>query len=658
MFKKIIQHFLKSDLPTSNATRSNSIEQGTNLSSELGQSADELKVIGDQYFKGLDLAQADIYYKQSLAINSNQFEIYKNMGVAQYYQKNIEEAIKLYDQAIALKPDYPEALSNRGLALNDLKKFVEALICLDRAIALKPDFAFAYNNRGMVLASLNRLEDALVSYDRAIVFKPDYALAYKNRGSLLNSLGRLSDASESFERAIELEPDIKLGYGLCLEYRAVVCDWSEYESYLEKLQFKISEGKNIAHPLIVLWLLNSPELQKKMAEICTKSWFPANSTIPSISKYPKHNKIRIGYFSGEFFNHAVSFLTAELFEKHDKSRFELIAFSFSTWRDEMTERLKSTFDRFIDVSELSDSEVTLMARELEIDIAINLGGFTGESRTGIFAMRAAPIQVNYLGYPGTMGADYMDYIIADPTIVPLSHQQYYTEKVAYLPSFQVNDTKREISDRIFTREELGLPAKGFVFCCFNNIAKINPTSFDVWMRILKHVKGSVLWLVDENPAAVNNLRKEAAARGVDGDRIVFAKRESLPDYLARYRMAGLFLDTLPYNAGTTASDALWAGLPVITQIGETFAGRMAASLLSAIKLPELITTSQEQYENLAIMLATQPRKLESIKQKLASNRLTTPLFDIEYFTRNIESAYTQMYERYQAGSEPDYITAI
>lgn len=657
MFKKIIQLFSKNDSPASNATSLNSVEQATKLSSELSRSAEELKEIGDQYFKSLDLAQADIYYKKSLAINSNQFEIYKNMGVAQYHQKNLEGAIKLYDQAIALKPDYPEALSNRGLALNDLKKFGEALICLNRAIGLKPDFAFAYNNRGMVLAGLNRLEEALVSYDRAIAFKPDYALAYKNRGSLLNELGRLSEASDNFERAIELDPDIKLGYGLCLEYKAIVCDWSEYESYLEQLQLKINEGKNIAHPLIVLWFLSYPELQKKMAEICTMSWFPANK-IPSIFKHPKHNKIRIAYFSGEFFNHAVSFLTAELFERHDKSKFELIAFSLSAWKDEMTVRLEHTFDRFIDVSAQSDSEVALMARELEIDIAIDLGGFTGGSRTGIFAKRAAPIQVNYLGYPGTMGADYMDYIIADATIIPPSHQQYYTEKVAYLPSFQVNDTKREISDRVFTREDLGLPLEGFVFCCFNNITKINPTSFDVWMRILKQVEGSVLWLLDENPTAVNNLRKEAAARGIDGGRLVFANKLPLAEYLARYRMADLFLDTLPYNAGTTASDALWAGLPVLTQIGEAFAGRMAASLLNAIKLPELITTSQEDYERLAIKLATHPEKLEIIKEKLANNRLTTPLFDIEYFTRNIESAYTKMYEQSQAGLEPNHITTI
>ncbi len=407
--------------------------------------------------------------------------------------------------------------------------------------------------------------------------------------------------------------------------------------------------------LQALWCIGSPLVQRKAAENFVLLNYPSYDWLPPLVPYHKREKIRLGYFSAEFFNHAVSFLTAELFEKHDKTQFELIAFSFSNVKDDMTKRLTCAFDRFIDVSKLSDQNVALMARELEIDIAIDLGGFTGGCRTGIFALRAAPVQVNYLGFPGTMGADYIDYIIADATIIPATHQQYYTEKVAYLPSFQVNDTKRTISERKFSREELGLPSTGFVFCCFNNITKINPFMFDSWMRILKQVQGSVLWMLGENATAVSNLIQEAESRGVEGSRIIFAKRETFPDYLARYRVADLFLDTLPFNAGTTASDALWVGLPILTQIGETFAGRMAASLLNAIELPELITTSQREYEALAIELATHHDKLQKIKQKLAKNRLTMRLFDIEKFTQSIENAYTQMYERYRAGLPPDHI---
>ena len=287
---------------------------------------------------------------------------------------------------------------------------------------------------------------------------------------------------------------------------------------------------------------------------------------------------------------------------------------------------------------------------------MNLNGYFGEERTGVFANRSAPIQVNYLGFPGTLGAGYMDYIIADRHVIPEKHKEFYTEKVVYLPNcYQANDDKKKLNDCKFTRLECGLPEKGFIFCCFNNSYKILPDIFDCWMRILRKVDGSLLWLIEDNSIAVTNLRKEALARGVSADRLVFAKRIPLSDHLARHRLADLFLDTLPYNAHTTASDALWAGLPVLTCIGETFAGRVAASLLNTIRLPELVTTTLEAYEQMAIDLATDPEKLATIKQKLAENRLTTPLFDTKIFTTHIEKAYTAMYERYQAGLPPDHI---
>jgi predicted O-linked N-acetylglucosamine transferase (SPINDLY family) len=322
----------------------------------------------------------------------------------------------------------------------------------------------------------------------------------------------------------------------------------------------------------------------------------------------------------------------------------------------MRQRLRGAFDQFIDVQGQSDKDVALLARRLGIDIAVDLNGFTTHSRTNIFALRAAPIQVNYLGYIGTMGADYIDYLIADAIVIPADHRQDYAEKVVYLPDcFQPNDTKRPISDRLFTRAELGLPADAFVFCCFNNTYKITPEVFDGWMAILDRVPGSVLWLLETSALAMANLRREAAQRGIAEERLVFAKRTSLPEYLARLRVADLFLDTLPYNAGTTASDALWAGLPVLTQLGETFVGRMAASLLQAIGLPELITTTGQAYRDLAVELATHPEKLQEIRRKLAANRLATPLFDTGRYVRHLEAAYEAMYTRHQTGLPPDHI---
>jgi predicted O-linked N-acetylglucosamine transferase (SPINDLY family) len=351
---------------------------------------------------------------------------------------------------------------------------------------------------------------------------------------------------------------------------------------------------------------------------------------------------------------------AELFERHDRKKFELIAFSFGQDKnDEMRSRIKAAFDRFIDVREYSDNDVARLSRELEIDIAVDLKGFTKNCRTGIFAARAAPIQVNYLGYPGTMSAEYIDYIIADPTLIPENCKLYYSEKIAYLPhSYQVNDATREVSARTFSRIELGLPETGFVFCCFNNNYKITPSTFNVWMRIMKQVEGSVLWLYEDNPIAAKNLRIEAEKRGISNERLIFARHMSASEHLARHRVADLFLDTSPYNAHTTASDALWTGLPVLTCPGKSFASRVAASLLGAIHLPELVTRSMEEYEALAIELATNPSKLPELKARLDENRLTTPLFDIQLFTKHIENLYLAMYSAKRRNIKFDHIMAV
>lgn len=600
--------------------------------------------------------EALISYDHSLMLRPNHAETHNNRGTALSNLKRLEDALTSYDQAIALKPDYAEAYNNRGLLFYDLKQWDKALANYDRAIALKADYAEAYYNRGIVLNELKRVEEALASYDRAIEFDQNYADAYHNRGLILNDLNRLDEALASYDRAIALMPDHDFLYGYWLHNQMQLCSWSNYDNKMSLLASKVEQNEKASVPFILLAQSNSRALQKKAAEIFVQRRYPANYALAPISKYSSHDKIRIGYFSADFRNHPVSFLTAELYELHDRSRFELIAFYFGPdTKDDMRTRIAAAFDQFIDVRDLSDEEVALMARKLEIDIAIDLGGFTAQCRTGIFALRAAPMQVSYLGYLGTMGAEYIDYLIADDTMIPKHHQQDYTEKIIYLPSYQVNDRKRIIADKTFTREELGLPSKGFVFCCLNNNYKIRPDTFDLWMRILIQVEDSVLWLLADNETIERNLRAEAELRGVDKERLVFAKNLPLPEYLGRYRSAGLFLDTSPYNAGTTASDALWAGLPVLTLLGETFAGRMAASLLHAIHLPELITRTSEEYEKLAVTLATQPEKLEGIKQKLASNRLTTPLFDTEQFTKNIEAAYTQIYERYHAGLAPEHI---
>jgi predicted O-linked N-acetylglucosamine transferase (SPINDLY family) len=422
------------------------------------------------------------------------------------------------------------------------------------------------------------------------------------------------------------------------------------------LELRIEHGKRAALPFDILSVIGSPSLQRKAAEIFTRDKHPGTSSM-SLPKRSRRDKIRIGYFSSDYFDHATCYLIAELFELHDRKKFEVFGFSFGPEKnDEMRTRVIAAMDQFLDVRSLSDFDVAQLCRSLDVDIAVDLKGFTQGSRTGIFAERAAPIQVNYLGFPGTKGSSYMDYLVADRTLIPESQQQHYSEKIVYLPdSYQVNDSRRSISDKAYTRAEEGLPEAGFVYCCFNNNYKITPGLFDVWMRILDRVEGSVLWLLEDNPGAGSNLRKEAARRGISPERLIFAERKPPTEHLARHRLADLFLDTFPYNAHTTASDALWAGLPVLTCMGESFASRVAASLLNAIHLPELVVTTQEAYEALAIEIAVHPETCIKFRERLQQNRLTTPLFDVQGFTRHLEAAYTAMYERYQADMKPEHI---
>ena len=596
-------------------------------------------------------------YEAAITLKAEYAEAYTNRGNVLHELKRFDEALASFDKAIALKPDYAEAYSNRGNVLQEFKRYNEALESNEKAIALKADYVEGYTNRGNVLHELKRSEDALANYDRAIALKPDYAEAYSNRGTLLQELKRYDEALVSYDQAIVLNPDLAYLLGTCCSAKMTVCDWSNIKHYVGQLVEKIERHEKAITPFPLLALVDAVSLQKEAALIYVEEKCPSSHLLPEISKHARHDKIRIGYFSADFRSHAVARLTAELYETHDRSRFEITAFSFGpNTNDEMRKRIEAAFDHFLDVQNLSEIEIAKLSRNMAIDIAVDLGGFTALCRNDIFALRSAPIQVNYLGYPGTMGTDYHDYIITDPIIIPEGSQQYYTEKMVYLPnSYQVNDTKCQIADKVFSREELGLPKDGFVFCCFNNSYKITPDSFDGWMRILMQVEGSVLWLLEDNPMVVCNLRKEAVQRGVNAERLIFAMRMPLPLHLSRHRSADLFLDTLPYNAHTTASDALWAGLPLLTCTGESFASRVATSLLNAIHLPELITLTQEKYESLAIELATTPAKLQEIRQKLQRNRLMTPLFDTIMFTRDIEEAYKSIYERYQGDLPPDHI---
>jgi predicted O-linked N-acetylglucosamine transferase (SPINDLY family) len=619
--------------------------------------AKEYFLDGCGFLEAEDFSQAEHKFIKSLELIPDRVSTLTNLSAAQLKLKKYSEARVAAQKAISVESDNSEAYLNLGLIELDLKNFESAIKFFDKALSLKPDYAEAYSNKGATLNELKRYDEAIAHYDKAISLKPDYHKAWSNKGNTLRELKRYQEAIAHYDKALTLKPDIDWVSGDLLHTKMKICSWSGLSESLEDIFKKVMASEKVVAPFSLLALNDDALLHKKCSEIYIQSRYPFNPVSEPILKRPQSQKIRVGYFSADFKNHPVAYLISELFELHDRSQFEIYGFSLVKAVDEMSRRFQLAFDHFIESQGMSDIEIAQSSRDLNIDIAVDLTGFTQDARTGIFSYRPAPIQVNYLGFPGTMGADYIDYIIADKTLIPLDAQSSYTEKVAYLPnSYQANDRKRLISDRQFTRAELGLPENACIFACFNNNYKITPLVFDSWVKILSLVEGSVLWLLADNPTAKNNLIKEAAARGLDSCRLIFAERMPLPEHLARHRQADLFLDTLPYNAHTTCSDALWAGLPVLTLMGSTFPGRVGASLLKAIDLPELITNTQEEYEAMAIELAINPQKLRDIKLKLARNRLTTPLFDTPLFTKNLETIYTKMMERYQADLQPDHIT--
>ena len=482
-------------------------------------------------------------------------------------------------------------------------------------------------------------------------------MAHRNRAAALVYLGRYDEAFTAYDTAFKIDSGLPYLQGHRLHAKQSICNWSDLDAEASRILRDVENGLPAADPFSLLALPSTPSEQLA----CARSYLqrlPAFRPLWDGEVY-RHDRIRVAYLSADFHQHATAYLIAGLLEQHDKSRFEITAISFGPDDHSATrERIKVAVECFFDVHDRSDDDIAELLRRQEIDIAIDLKGLTANNRLNVLARRPAPLQVSYLGYPGTMGASFLDYIIADSTVIPEDHSDYYSEKVVRLPdSYQVNDDKRHISEHTPTRRDCGLPEEGFVYCCFNNAFKLNPAMFDIWMRLLKATKDSVLWLFEgtsSNSAAVcrENLYREAEKRGIPRNRLVFAAKTNLADHLARHRLADLFLDTLPYNAHTTASDALWAGLPVATCLGSTFAGRVSASLLNAAGLSELIAPSLEEYEALALKLAREPMLLAVAKDKLARHREVCPLFDTRRFTRHIENAYLAMWQHHREGRRP------
>jgi len=612
-----------------------------------------------------NLSEAADSYRWALALNPDFADAHNNLGVVLRDQGFLDEAVASLRRAVELKPDYAVAYSNLGVALANQGRLDEAVASYYRALQLQPDFPQVLNNLGNALSEQGKLNEAVACFRRSLQLSPDIARAHNNLGNALRDLGMLDEAAACSLRAIELRPDDPAALSCLVHALQHLCQWSDLSVLSNRLIEIVARGSGVGmdsavSPLIFVTLPTATTAEQQLQ--CARQWVDCKlqaisgtgQSLARIRATDRQSRIKIGYLSADFHGHATAWLIAELIEKHDRERFTICGYSYGPDdKSLMRQRLIQAFDRFVDIHDASSLQAAQRIAADEVDILVDLKGYTQGARTQIVALRPAPIQVNYLGYPGTMGAPFMDYIVVDDFIVPSGQQPFFTEKLVHLPGcYQVNDSRREIAPQLPSRRECGLPEQGFIFCSFNNSYKITPEMFGVWIELLQAVPDSVLWLLEGNRFVPANLRREAQQRGVAPERLVFAPRMPLPEHLARHRLADLFLDSYPVNAHTTASDALWAGCPVLTRSGETFVSRVAGSLLRSLDLPELITKSVAEYRQMALTLARDADLLRGLRTRLEANCEKSGLFDGEQFARKLERAYATMWERFSRGEAP------
>jgi predicted O-linked N-acetylglucosamine transferase (SPINDLY family) len=581
-------------------------------------------------------------YDQALRLAPDFPDTLNNRALLLKNLRRLEDALASVERALAVAGGMAEAWNNRGIILFDLKRMGEAIASYDRALALQPGYAEALNNRAVAKAGLKRFADSLADCDQALALKPDFADALYNRGNALSELSRPQEALADYERALAIDPNHPSALSGLANAALLIGDWQRTAELKDRLKDAVLADRSVIQPFVVMGYWDDNALQLEAAQHYVRRAGPG--ALPALwrGECYDHDKIRVAYLSADFHSHVTAALTAEMFERHDRERFQITAMSFGPDDGSaMRTRLTKAFDHFHDARQQSDRDVAELLKAMQIDIAVDLGGHTSGARPWVLAHRPCPVQAKYMGYPGTSGSDFIDYLIADRVVVPPDQERFFSEKIAALPdTLWVTDTARTVLPAP-SRAEAGLPQTGFVFCCFNHNWKITAPIFDVWMRLLAQVDDSVLWLLEGNAAIGANLRKEAAARGVAPERLIFAGRTTPDQHLARQQAADLFLDTLPYNAHTTASDALWAGLPLITLPGQSFPARVAASILKAANLQELIVPDLAAYESLALTLARDPAALKAIRDRLA-DKSRMPLFDTARFTRNLEATYLAM----------------
>lgn len=614
--------------------------------------------------RGIELQNAG-QVEEAAALFRAYLQAFPHDGVATYslavimMQRGESVAVShMLAEAVTVTPGFAPLWMAYGNVLQGAGRSVDALTAYDNALVLNPQYPEALINSGVLLREAHRHAEALDRFQRVLAFKPDHETALGNCGIILTEFKRSEEAVAIFQRLLAVNPRYDYGLGLLAYERLHACDWTDFASCVTQIMDGIKAGQRACKSLPLMAFSDDAAAHQISAQLFAAR-FPASKTPMWTGERYRHKKIRLAYVSPDLREHPVGHLMAGIFEHHDKNRFELIAISLGIDdSSRLRSRMLAAFDKFVDARLMNSRQIATLMREMEVDIAVDLAGYTADSRTDVFAHRPAPVQVNYLGYPGTLGTSYMDYIIADRHVIPAQHQAFYNEKVVYLPdTYLPTDAGLQIAERTPTRQECGLPDEGVVFCSFSHDYKISPPLFDIWMRLLNLVPGSVLWLMSRSEVSQRNLRQEAAQRGVDPARLVFAGRvPRVEDHLARYRQADIFLDTHPYNAHTTAADALMAGLPVVTFMGGAFPARVAASLLHAIGMPELVADSPAGYEALALHLAHHPDVLRALKDKLQSHRHTHALFDTARLSQNLEAIYVSMWRQTELGDAHDALS--
>ena len=600
-----------------------------------------LSLLATTFLQLKDYDKAIENFTKSINLNPKYPESFNNRGIAYAEIQSYKLAIKDYDKALSLKQDYFDANLNKAVALKNISEFDESIKYLEICIKLQPYDSRIYNNLGNLYRNLKKYKTAKKHYSEALRLNQNFAEAYNNRGDLLQlHFKDFEKAIQDFDSAIKINKDLHYLIGKRLHAKMALHDWNTYNEELKIIKNQIKNKKKTIYPFAHMSLIDDPDQQKIITELYLENNYlaPSKQIVKS-----KNNKIIIGYFAAEFYNHASMHLMLDVFKNHNKSEFKIYGFSIGNTKDEWTEKVKKYFDKFIDVSDMSDSEVISLCKELKLDIVVNLTGHTLNARNNIFFNQIAPKQINYLGYPGTMGSKCYDYIIADKIVIPEENKKYFSEKVIYLPNcYQPNQKKIEISDKKLNKKDFGLPLDKFIFGCFNNGYKITPLIFKSWMNILKRSENSILWLLQENKLAKLNLWKEAKKAGINKDRILFAKKLPVKEHLKRLEFIDLFLDTFPCNAHTTASDAIRAGVPILTLQGKSFQSRVASSILTNVGLKNLIVLNLKDYETKAISLAKNYNEVASLKKYLSQEKNLSKLFDSKVFTQDLEKIYKKI----------------